>query len=143
MLDRIYVSDVQYSGVKVVKSAVNSDHLAIVAYTGVIKTTVGKTRRSCNYRKHTSAQHAHFLASISPPIYTVDTSITDDPQEEYDRLYGVLLKLLDHYYPERTVTITSADPPYITTAVKYAEAEELVDALRASPGGGSNRCEDR
>ena len=55
---------------------------------------------------------------MSPPIYTVDTSVTDDPQEEYDRLYGVLLKLLDHYYPERTVTITSADPPYITTAVK-------------------------
>ena len=98
--------------------AVNSDHLAIVAYTGVIKTTIGKTRRICNYRKHTSAQHAHFLASVSPPIYTVDTSVTDDPQEEYDRLYGVLLKLLDHYYPERMITITSADPPYITTAVK-------------------------
>ena len=33
-LDRIYVSDCDYSGVKVVKSAVTSDHVAIVVYTG-------------------------------------------------------------------------------------------------------------
>ena len=37
---------------------------------------------------------------------------------EYDKLYDGLMNLLDHYYPERTVTITSADPPYVTTAVK-------------------------
>ena len=36
------MSDAQYSGVKVVKSAVKSYHLAIVAYTGAIKTIVFK-----------------------------------------------------------------------------------------------------
>ena len=118
MLDRIYVSDAQYSGVKVVKSAVKSDHLAIVAYTGVAKTTVGRTRRVCKYRKHTSALHAHFLASVSALIYTLNTDVTGDPQEEHDRLYCVLVNLLDHYYPERTITTTSADLPYVTTAVK-------------------------
>jgi Endonuclease/Exonuclease/phosphatase family len=63
MLDRIYVSDAKSSGVKVVKSAVKSDHLAIVAYIGAVMTTVGKTRHVCTYRKYTSAQHAHFLAT--------------------------------------------------------------------------------
>jgi Endonuclease/Exonuclease/phosphatase family len=69
MLDRIYVSDAQYSSGKVVKSAVKSDHLAIVAYTGVV----------CIYRKHTSAQHAHFLGSVSAPIHTVNIDVIGNP----------------------------------------------------------------
>ena len=112
------MSDAQFNGVKVVKSAVKSDRMAIIAYTGVVMTTVGKSRRVCTYRKHTSVQHAHFLASVAAPIYTANTGDNVDPQGEYDRLYGVLGSLLNHYYPERRVTITSADPPYITTAVK-------------------------
>jgi len=55
---------------------------------------------------------------VSSPIYTANTSGNVDPQDEYVRLYGVLGSLLDHYYPEHRVTITSADPPYIATAVK-------------------------
>jgi hypothetical protein len=117
-LDRIYVSNAQYSGVKVVKSAVKSDHMAIVAYTGVVMTTLGKTRNVWTYRKDTLVQHAHFLASVSALIYTANTSDNVDPQDEYDRLYGMLWNLLNHYYPERRVTITSADPPYVTTAVR-------------------------
>jgi hypothetical protein len=42
-----------------------------------------------------------------------------DLQAEYDKLYDVLLELLDKYYPERTVTISSADPPYVTPVVKH------------------------
>ena len=76
-------------------------HLAIVASTGVIKTTVGKARRVCTYRKHTSAQHAHFLASVLTPVHIVIHDNRRDPQEEYDRLYGSLMKMLDNHYPER------------------------------------------
>jgi hypothetical protein len=38
---------------------------------------------------------------------------------EYDKLYRVLVDVLDTYYPERNVTITSANPPYCTPAIKY------------------------
>ena len=118
MLDRIYVSDVQYCGVKVVKSTVKSDHLAIVAYTGPVKATISKTRRVCTFRKHTSAQHARFLANVSAPFHIVNPDGQGDPQQEFDRLYSAMLDLLNFYYPVRTVTVTSADPPYITPAVK-------------------------
>lgn len=91
-LDRVYVSDVEFGSVKVVKSAVPSDHLAIVAYTGSVKTTVGKTRRVCSFRKHTTAQHAHFLATVTAPIHVVNPNGRGDPQEEFDRLYSALLK---------------------------------------------------
>lgn len=119
VLDRLYVSDFDYSGVKVVQSAAKSDHRAIVAYSGRVKGSVGKTRRVCTFRKHTTAQHACFLAGASDPIHIVNADGCGDPQDEYDKLYSVMLELLDTYFPERTVTITSTDPPYITPAVKF------------------------
>ena len=51
------------------------------------------------------------------PIHIVNGD--GDTQEEFDKLYAVLLELLNTYYPERTVTITSADPPYVTPGVKH------------------------
>jgi len=61
-LDRVYVSDLQYSGVKVVKSAVRSDHQAIIAYSGGVVTTRDKTRRvvssgnTLHHNTHASCQ---------------------------------------------------------------------------------------
>ena len=80
-------------------------------------------------------QHAHFLASVSSPIYIVNTDVTGDRQEEYDRQYGVLANLLDLYYPLRTVTFTSADPPYITTAEKsmLMRKNQLLRSVAAIP----------
>ena len=115
-LDRVYVSDIHYDSVKVVKSTVKSDHMAIVAYSGLLKKTVNKTRTKRVFRKHTSEQHACFLGSVTTPVYTVNQD--GGGQEEFDYFYSVLLSLLDKYYPERSVTVTSADPPYVTAAVK-------------------------
>ena len=109
-LDRIYVSDYEYNGVKVAKSAVTSDHLAIVAYSGDVVRTVGKARCVHTFRKHTAAQNALFLSDGSIPVHIVD--LDGDPQREYDRLYDIMTKMLDVFYPLRTVMITSADPPY-------------------------------
>jgi hypothetical protein len=44
-LDRVYVSDVQYRDVRVIRSAVKSDHMAIVAFGGNSGTTVIKKSR--------------------------------------------------------------------------------------------------
>ena len=87
-LDRLYVSDLHFDGIRVVKSSVKSDHQAIVAYSGGIKTTVGKTRRTLTFRKHTSEQHAAFLnnmAASAPATFNVDI---DNPQASYDQLYA-------------------------------------------------------
>ena len=70
------------------------------------------------FRKHSPKQHAFFLSSmaVSNPInFNLDDV---NPQASYDRLYDSLLQLLDKYYPEQRVSITSADPPFITPAVK-------------------------
>jgi len=115
-LDRIYVSDLHYETTKIAKSTVKSDHMAIVAYTGPVKRTVGKTRCTHTFRKHTAAQHAHFLADVTSPVHTI--CLNGDPQEEFDKFYAAMMLLLDKYYPEQSVTVTSSDPPYVTPIVK-------------------------
>ena len=47
----------------------------------------------------------------------VDFSLTvlaTDVQSQCDMFYVMAHQLLDQFYPERTVTVTSRDPPYIT-----------------------------
>ena len=41
-----------------------------------------------------------------------------DAQTNFDIMYGVMLDLLDKFYPEREITVTSTDPPYVTPTVK-------------------------
>jgi len=42
-----------------------------------------------------------------------------DAQTNFDTMYGVMLELLDTFYPEHEITVvTSSDPPYVTPTVK-------------------------
>jgi len=116
-LDRVYVSDLHYSNMKVVKCTVKSDHMAIVAWSGQDKKTISKAKSKRTFRKHTAREHAHFLASVTAPVYSIRYS--GDPQDEFDKFCSVLTRLLDTYYPERSVTITSADPTYVTPTVNH------------------------
>ena len=59
------------------------------------------------------------MSTTTTTIQGIDPGCHDvEPQEVFDRLYGELTTLLNTYYPVRTVTITSADPPYVTPSVK-------------------------
>ena len=39
-------------------------------------------------------------------------------QGEFDHFYNVAFQLLNQFYPERTITVTSRNPGYITPAIK-------------------------
>ena len=93
--------------------------MAVIVFNGsCVPIVVKKNRRVCKFRKHTSAQHARFLASMSAPVHVVYLGRHDNPLEEVDQLYTHLHQLLDVYYLEHTVTITSSDPPFVTPSVK-------------------------
>ena len=64
-LDRIFVNDMSYDGVKVVNSVAKSDHKAIVAYIGSQPNNINKHTMKRKYRPRTPAQHAAFLKHIS------------------------------------------------------------------------------
>ena len=90
-----------------------------MAWSGSVKPAWRKARQASTFRKHTSAQHAHFLSRLSAADPISLGNDTDNPQATFDHLYNELQTILDKFYPQRTVTITSADPPYITPAVKH------------------------
>jgi len=115
-LDRIYTSEPSYDEIKVVASAVKSDHKAIVAYTGVKRTALRKTREVRTFRKRSPTQHAMFLSHVAG--LNIELEDSPDAQRNFDQLYSTLLNLLEHFYPERSVTLTSSDPAYVTPDVK-------------------------
>jgi hypothetical protein len=117
ILDHTYVLGPQYSVVRVAKSVVKSDHRAVVAFaeysqSATIKTTVWRT-----YRKKTLTQHALFLQHVA----TIDLDSlqpSSDTQSEFDQFYTKATEFLNQFYPERTITIKSRDPEYITPELK-------------------------
>ena len=119
ILDRIFVSDEQYSSVRVIQSIARSDHKAILAYTQH-QPVCGKTSVRKTYRRVTPAQHAAFLHYISTIKIELSPQQTEhtDVQTEFDQFYDITLGLLNAFYPERSVTVTSRDPEYVTPAIR-------------------------
>ena len=117
VLDQIYVSDpLVYDVVHVVKSVVKSDHMAVVAYAERGRVTPANLSTRASYRRVTPGQHAAFLEYVKDVDFTCFP--TDSVQAAFGNFYGVSLGLLDHFYLERSITIRSRDPPYITPYIR-------------------------
>ena len=143
-LDRIYASDPHcYSNIKVLKSAVKSDHSAILAYNGELKQARDKTSTLCTYRRKSPAQNASFLAhtqhvAIPPQQETVDR----DVQSAFDSFYATAYGLLDQFYPERTVSLTSREPSFMNPELK-ADLRRRNKLMRAGRVEEANALSDR
>ena len=120
VLDQIYVSDpFLYDTVRVISSVVKSDHKAIVAYSGRRKVSPANKSTRVRYRKVTPGQHAAFLQHVSEDEF-ISSTPPDSVQAAFDYFYNQALGLLDKFYPERTTTLRSRDPEYITPYIKSA-----------------------
>ena len=120
-LDHVLMSEHRYEHVKVIKPTANSDHKAIVAYSGRPVANPTKERNVFTYRKKSPSQNSAFLAHLStldPCVFI--PSVLSDTQLAFDQFYAVTTSLLNQFYPEKTVTITSSDPPFVTPEIKSA-----------------------
>jgi len=115
-LDKIFVNEMCYDGVKVVNSAVKSDHKAIVAYVGSQPNNINKHKMKRKYRQRTPVQHAAFLKHFSSVQFAIGSD--SDIQANFDKLYEETHILLDQFYPEREISVTSADPRFVTPIIK-------------------------
>jgi len=80
--------------------------------TAPVKTTSQRT-----YRRRTPTQHALFL-HVTATVDAVDNpNHSNDIQTEFDIFYSKMINLLNHFYPIRTVTVSSRDPDFITPAI--------------------------
>lgn len=117
ILDRVYVNNSCYTTVRVVESTVKSDHKAVVAYQGRMHLQpLNKRRHRRQFRQRTPTQHARFLEYAS--ALNIEFGDCNSAQLNYNSMYGVMVDLLNMFYPEREITVTSSDPPYVTPTVK-------------------------
>jgi len=69
-----------------------------------------------SYRRVTPGQHTAVLQHIKDVDFT--GILTENAQTAFDNFYNVALGLLDQFYPEKTITVKSRDPEYITPLIK-------------------------
>lgn len=130
ILDRIYVIELNYTNVKVVKSAVKSDHKVVIVYASSQLCTLNKCRERRVFRKWSPMQHALFFQLVSQ--LQIELPADEDVQSNYDRIYTIMTDLLDLFYPEREITVTSADSHLVTPTVKAMLWRKPANACRAN-----------
>src|SRR6218665_41352 len=89
ILDKLSVSRPSYTNVKVLDSALKTDHRAITATEGRVIRSVNKKSKVVQFRKRSPAQHAELLRRLS--LYDDGDILTNaDPILAWDKFYQVL-----------------------------------------------------
>jgi hypothetical protein len=76
-----------------------------------------KSSTKCTYRRKSPTQHALFLQYAARVDFDCSHS-SCDTQSTFDLFYTQAIGLLDTFYPERVITITSRDPAFVTADIK-------------------------
>ena len=116
ILDKIFVSVPCYEDVQVFLSTVRSDHKAILASSGGRQLFTGKEGRTAKFRKIVPRMIAAFVSHMKD--FHFERNIDLPIQVEYDSFYALMLQMMDSFFPERTIRLTSKDPDYISPATK-------------------------
>jgi len=110
ILDRVFVSRPMLRTVRVVTSVLKSDHNKAVVAFAEHQRVANKTKTVKFHRKITPAQHAVFLQHIAVITLGDDEPIDSDMQTQFNKFYDFALDLLNTFYAEREITVTSRDP---------------------------------
>ena len=124
-LDRIYTTSPMYSNVKVVKSCITTEHCAIIAKSdnsNIID--FNKTRQQVKLRKHSPTQFASLFNDLQSFTWHHITDCSISIHVAFERFYESAVFFLDKHFPERTVTLTSRDPAFVTPLIKLQLREK-------------------
>ena len=117
-LDRIYSTSSIDCNIKVVKSAVKSDHSAIILSDACdAVTNFIKVKRQVQYRAKSPAQNARFLSQVNENMFD-SVYDCDKLQLCADNFYSTLMSIFDYFFPIKCCTVTNCDPPFITPEIK-------------------------
>jgi Reverse transcriptase (RNA-dependent DNA polymerase)/Endonuclease/Exonuclease/phosphatase family len=117
ILDRLFVSEPCYGSIKILTSAIKTDHRAIIATTegGII--SMNKKNVRITIRRRTPQQNASLLRHLESVDLSYIAAI-DDLQNAWNSFYLESKTILDQIYPLRRITMTSSDPPFLTPEAK-------------------------
>ena len=82
-----------------------------------------KVKQQRVFRPKTPSMNAIFLQHLSAMnlgdrLSADELAKTSDPHAFYDAFYALAIGLLDTYYPERSIIVTTRDPHYVTADIK-------------------------
>jgi len=80
---------------------------------GLILILWGQMGMEINVRPHAGL---YFLQHVKDVDFT--GILTENAQTAFDNFFNVAFGLLDQFYPEKTITVKSLDPEYITPLIK-------------------------
>jgi hypothetical protein len=124
LLDRIYTSEPIFPNVKVLKSAINTKHCAVVARPDMCTITDWhKTVHKSLIRSRTPTQHASYLQTLASKDWSRVLN-HNELDAAYDCFTAELWELLNCHYPMRSVSVTSRDPPFVTPHIKLMLREK-------------------
>ena len=114
----VFVSDPQmYSTVRVISSVVKSGHKAVVVMSEPAVKFHCKNNQRRSFRPKSPYQNAACLQHLKQIDLSTD-HLPTDTQAAFDSFYSMALGLLDCFYPQRTITLSSRDPSYMTPEIK-------------------------
>ena len=99
------------------------DNKAVMAMPSGVAASIGKTRQKRAFWSRKTSQNASFplhlaLIDLGSRLDPAELARSPDPQGLYDSFYSLALGLLEEFYPERTITVTSRDSKYMTAGIK-------------------------
>jgi len=92
------------------------------------------------YRRRTPAQHAAFLKYISNVQFAIGND--SDIHANFDKFYEEMHILLDQFYPDREISVTSADPCFVTPIIKsmLRRKNQLMRSGRLDEADALTKC---
>ena len=117
-LDRIYASEHVYSFCRAFQSTVKTKHLAVIVRSDDKPIHAKKVSHKHSFRPRTPALHATFLLHLQNNVDWFEVLGCCETQLAFDRFYDLFTAMLNDFYPLKSVTTTSRDPPFITPEIK-------------------------
>ena len=117
-LDRIYTSEHVYDCCRAVESTVSTKHKAVIAADNQDQIYLRKTFSVVQYRRRTPSLHASFLNHVKSESWD-DILNCLDTNLAFDLFYDKINLLLNRFYPQKSITLSSRDPPFINAEIKF------------------------
>ena len=134
-LDQIFTSK-SYPRVQIIDPTSITDHKAILVTSKSSSQTTKKLKRTITYRPSTPKQRCNFLQNSENYKFTL--SETKELQTMSQEFYAKSIEILNFFFPERTTTVTSKDPHFITPTIKtlLRKKNKLMKAGKAEEANG-------
>ena len=117
-LDKIFASEHVYTVCRAFDSTVKTKHKAVVARSDGIPIHMKKDNFTHSFRPSAPDLHANFTKHLQINVDWHEVTECNETQIAFDKFYVQFMAMFDNFYPMKSITTTSRDPPFVTPEIK-------------------------